>query len=67
MSKWPDWLPLKTALTDSSVYGAPQISNVVMLNTNENPFPLPAQVVDQISDAVRQAAVDLNRFQIEMR
>ena len=62
MSKWPDWLPLKTALTDSSVYGAPQISNVVMLNTNENPFPLPAQVVDQISDAVRQAAVDLNRY-----
>ena len=62
MSKWPDWLPLKTALTDSSVYGAPQISNVVMLNTNENPFPLPAQVVDQISDAVRQTAVDLNRY-----
>ena len=62
MSKWPDWLPLKAALTDSSVYGAPQISNVVMLNTNENPFPLPAQVVDQISEAVRQTAVDLNRY-----
>jgi len=42
--------------------GNTRISNVVMLNTNENPFPLPAQVVDQISEAVRRVAVDLNRY-----
>lgn len=62
MSNWPAWLPLKSALSDSSVYGAPQISQVIKLNTNENPFPLPAKVVSEISEEIKQVATDLNRY-----
>jgi len=61
-AKWPVWLPLRAALKASSPYGAPQINDVVRLNTNENPNPLPAEVRDQILDRIASVAENLNRY-----
>lgn len=62
MSEWPSWLPLKASLVDSDIYGAPQIAEVLKLNTNENPFSPPEQVIDQIMQAIKSIAHDLNRY-----
>jgi len=43
-------------------YGAPQDEGLVCLNVNENPFPLPSEVVDALADATRRVARDLNRY-----
>ena len=61
-TQWPYWLPLRGDLRNISPYGAPQLSGVVALNTNENPFPLPAEVVDAMSERLRQVVADLNRY-----
>jgi len=55
-------LPLREELRGLSPYGAPQLDVAVRLNTNENSFPLPKQLVDDIAAAVRDAAVTLNRY-----
>jgi len=59
---WPQWLPLRVALRGSSPYGAPQIKDVVQLNTNENPNQLPDEVRDRIMDRISMFAHDLNRY-----
>ncbi|WP_433342841.1 histidinol-phosphate transaminase [Streptomyces sp. CA-253872] len=57
-----DALPLRPELRGKSPYGAPQLDVPVRLNTNENPYPLPAQLVERIAERVREAARDLNRY-----
>ncbi|WP_299531159.1 histidinol-phosphate transaminase [uncultured Streptomyces sp.] len=57
-----DALPLRDELRGQSPYGAPQLDVPVRLNTNENPYPLPAALVDRIAERVREAARDLNRY-----
>lgn len=55
-------LPLRENLKGLSPYGAPQIDVPVQLNVNENTHPLPQEVVDAITEAVREAATGLNRY-----
>ncbi len=55
-------LPLREDLRGRSPYGAPQLDVPVRLNTNENPHPPPAALVDALADAVRQVAGGLNRY-----
>jgi len=62
MSQWPEWLPLNTALQPLSPYGAPQVPADAVLNTNENPFPLSAQLAEAIGKRVESAARNLNRY-----
>lgn len=59
---WPTWLPLREDLRELSPYGAPQIENVIRLNTNENPFALPNDVVSALAERVESIAQDLNRY-----
>jgi histidinol-phosphate aminotransferase len=55
-------LPLRADLRGRSAYGAPQLDVPVRLNTNENPFPLPAALLAAIGAAARDTAADLNRY-----
>ncbi|MFE0631064.1 histidinol-phosphate transaminase [Streptomyces sp. NPDC058864] len=57
-----DDLPIRDELRGKSPYGAPQLDVPVRLNTNENPYPLPEPLVDRITERVRAAARDLNRY-----
>ncbi|MFH8975656.1 histidinol-phosphate transaminase [Streptomyces sp. NPDC017890] len=57
-----DDLPVRDELRGKSPYGAPQLDVPVRLNTNENPYPLPEALVDRITERVREAARDLNRY-----
>jgi histidinol-phosphate aminotransferase len=54
--------PLRPDLAGREPYGAPQLSVPIALNTNENPFPPPAELVSDIATAVAQAAAGLNRY-----
>jgi histidinol-phosphate aminotransferase len=60
--KWPNWLPLRPALKSSAPYGAPQIRDVISLNTNENPNSLPDEVRDRMMDRIADIATTLNRY-----
>ncbi|HEV7196317.1 MAG TPA: histidinol-phosphate transaminase [Pedococcus sp.] len=53
---------LREDLRGATPYGAPQLDVPVRLNTNENSYPLPAQVVEEITRAVAAVASDLNRY-----
>ncbi|MDP9395087.1 MAG: histidinol-phosphate transaminase [Actinomycetota bacterium] len=55
-------LPLREDLRGRSPYGAPQLDVPVRLNTNENPFPPPPELVDALAAAVRDAGAALNRY-----
>jgi histidinol-phosphate aminotransferase len=55
-------LPLREDLRELSPYGAPQIDAAVRLNTNENPWPPPAALVDDVRDSVTAVAASLNRY-----
>ncbi len=57
-----DDLPLRDNLRGKSAYGAPQLDVAVRLNTNENPHPPSAALVDDAAEAVRQAAAQLHRY-----
>ncbi|MFJ8809012.1 histidinol-phosphate transaminase [Streptomyces sp. NPDC102490] len=57
-----DDLPVRDELRGKSPYGAPQLDVPVRLNTNENPYPLPDALVERITERVREAARDLNRY-----
>ncbi|MBT2412193.1 histidinol-phosphate transaminase [Streptomyces sp. ISL-12] len=57
-----DDLPVRDELRGKSPYGAPQLDVPVRLNTNENPYPLPEELADRITERVREAARDLNRY-----
>jgi len=59
---WPSWLPIRSELADLKPYGAPQISGVRALNTNENPYDLPEKVVAEMLDALPQVLTNLNRY-----
>jgi histidinol-phosphate aminotransferase len=55
-------LPLRDDLRGKSPYGAPQLAVPVRLNTNENPHPPTAALVDDVVRSVRAAAGDLHRY-----
>ncbi|MCU1683727.1 MAG: histidinol-phosphate transaminase [Amycolatopsis sp.] len=55
-------LPLRDDLRGRTPYGAPQLDVPVQLNTNENPYPPPPELVADIAEAVREAASALNRY-----
>jgi histidinol-phosphate aminotransferase len=55
-------LPLRPDLRGRTPYGAPQLNVPVRLNTNENSYALPAEVVDAVVDAVRDEVAQLNRY-----
>ncbi|OBA60879.1 histidinol-phosphate transaminase [Mycobacterium sp. 1100029.7] len=55
-------LPLRDDLRGKSPYGAPQLAVPVRLNTNENPHPPSAALVDDVVRSVQEAAVDLHRY-----
>jgi len=59
---WPAWLPLKSTLADLTPYGAPQIDDVVALNTNENPFELSQELTNQMLRALEPVIRSLNRY-----
>jgi histidinol-phosphate aminotransferase len=57
-----DDLPIRDDLRGQSPYGAPQLDVAVRLNTNENSYPVPDEVVDAIGKAVQAELRDLNRY-----
>ena len=56
------WPPLREELRGVEPYGAPQLDVPVCLNVNENPYAPPPEVVADITAAVAEAAVTLNRY-----
>jgi histidinol-phosphate aminotransferase len=57
-----DDLPIRDDLRGLSPYGAPQLDVPVKLNTNENPWPPPPMLVEDMSTSVLRAATRLNRY-----
>jgi histidinol-phosphate aminotransferase len=57
-----DDLPIRADLRGRHPYGAPQLDVPYALNTNENSFPLPAALIEEIGQAAQHAAVTLNRY-----
>jgi histidinol-phosphate aminotransferase len=57
-----DDLPLREDLRGRSPYGAPQLDVPVRLNTNENPYPPPPELVADVTKAVHTAAEELHRY-----
>jgi histidinol-phosphate aminotransferase len=55
-------LPLREDLRELTPYGAPQLDVAVRLNTNENPYPPPRELVADLAAAVEAAARGLNRY-----
>ncbi|MGH3824490.1 MAG: aminotransferase class I/II-fold pyridoxal phosphate-dependent enzyme, partial [Pseudonocardiaceae bacterium] len=55
-------LPLGEGLRGRTPYGAPQLDVAVRLNTNENPYPPPPELVADVAAAVYQAAANLHRY-----
>ncbi len=53
---------LREDLRGQTVYGAPQLDVPVRLNTNENSYAVPADVVAAITEAVAACASELNRY-----
>ncbi|MBV9291898.1 MAG: histidinol-phosphate transaminase [Frankiales bacterium] len=57
-----DDLPLRDDLRGLTPYGAPQLDVAIRLNTNENPYPPPAELVADVQASVAKAAASLNRY-----
>ncbi|MGO1049754.1 histidinol-phosphate transaminase [Crossiella sp. CA198] len=57
-----DELPLRADLRGRSPYGAPQLDVPVRLNTNENPYPPPPELIEDVARAARAAAETLHRY-----
>jgi histidinol-phosphate aminotransferase len=55
-------LPVRDDLRGAVPYGAPQLDVAVRLNTNENPYPPPPEVVADLTAALALAATTLNRY-----
>lgn len=55
-------LPLRAELLGLKPYGAPQIDVPIKLNTNENPFSPPAELVAAIALEVAAVSSSLNRY-----
>ena len=64
MKPQPAWqdLPLRPELRDARPYGAPQLDLPVRLNVNENPYPPPADVRDDMVEEVRRTLLHINRY-----
>jgi len=57
-----DELPLRPELRGRTPYGAPQVPATHRLNTNENPYPLPAELLADLGAALGHASLELNRY-----
>lgn len=57
-----DDLPLREDLRGKTPYGAPQLDVAVRLNTNENPYPPPPELVADVVAATAEAASRLHRY-----
>jgi histidinol-phosphate aminotransferase len=57
-----DQLPLRDDLRGRSPYGAPQLDVAVRLNTNENPYPPPPELVADLTREVEVVARELHRY-----
>src|SRR5919108_2735268 len=57
-----DDLPLREDLRGRSPYGSPQLDVAVRLNTNENPYPPPPELVADVTKAAHAAAEELHRY-----
>jgi len=55
-------LPLRADLRGRSPYGAPQLDVPYQLNTNENPYPPPPELVADITAATAEVAATLHRY-----
>jgi histidinol-phosphate aminotransferase len=55
-------LPLREDLRGSTPYGAPQLDVPFRLNTNENPYPPPPELVAEVAAAVEVEAARLHRY-----
>ncbi|AWB81609.1 histidinol-phosphate transaminase [Corynebacterium yudongzhengii] len=55
-------LPLREELRGKSAYGAPQLQVPIQLNTNENPYPPSAALVEDLVAEIRRLAPTLNRY-----
>jgi histidinol-phosphate aminotransferase len=55
-------LPVRADLRGLTPYGAPQIDVPIRLNTNENPYPPPPELVADVTASVAAAAASLNRY-----
>jgi histidinol-phosphate aminotransferase len=55
-------LPLRDDLRGMQPYGAPQLEVKVRLNTNENSYDVPDEVIAAVLDAVRGQVKHLNRY-----
>ena len=55
-------LPVRPDLAGRGPYGAPQLDVRVRLNTNENSYPVPDEVVAAIATALGAVLRDLNRY-----
>ncbi|MGI8816353.1 MAG: histidinol-phosphate transaminase [Pseudonocardia sp.] len=55
-------LPLRDDLRGRTPYGAPQLDVPVRLNTNENPYPPPPELVADLTEAVAAIAAQLHRY-----
>ncbi len=55
-------LPLRADLVGEQPYGAPQLDVPHLLNVNENPYPPPAEVIEDVTAAVREVTGTLNRY-----
>jgi len=57
-----DQLPLREDLRGKTPYGAPQLDVAVRLNTNENPYPPPPELVADVIAAIAAVSADLHRY-----
>ncbi|MGY1603732.1 histidinol-phosphate transaminase [Geodermatophilus sp. SYSU D00815] len=57
-----DELPLRPELRGRTPYGAPQLAVKHRLNTNENPYPLPPELLADLATALAEASSGLNRY-----
>jgi histidinol-phosphate aminotransferase len=57
-----DDLPIRDELRGLTPYGAPQLEVAVRLNTNENSYALPDEVVAEVEKALSATLRDLNRY-----
>lgn len=55
-------LPLREELRGKSAYGAPQLNVRNQLNTNENPYPPSAALIEDLVAEVGRLAATLNRY-----
>jgi len=55
-------LPIRDDLKDLHPYGAPQLDVTVQLNTNENPYPPPPELVADLTAAAAEIAGTLHRY-----